>query len=84
MDAARDPRLRSVVWKDLLPYRRLEVVHELTLSLPWLAASLLAAHAGWHAAALAASFVFFLTTPSTTPSACRDEPPSGCCSPSAC
>jgi fatty acid desaturase len=61
MDTHRDPRLRAVVWKDLLAYRRLEVVHELTLSLPWLAVSLAAAHAGWHVAALAASFVFFLT-----------------------
>lgn len=61
MEAARDPRLRTVPWKDLLPYRRIEVAHELTLSLPWLLASLLAARQGWYGAALGASFVFFLT-----------------------
>lgn len=61
MDPHRDPRLRTVAWKDLLPYRRHEVAYELTLSLPWLLASLAAAHAGWYGAALAASFVFFLT-----------------------
>jgi hypothetical protein len=31
-----DPRLRAVPWSGLLPLRRREVAHELTLSLPWL------------------------------------------------
>ena len=35
-----DPRLNSVQWRDLVPLRRNEVAHELAISLPWLAASL--------------------------------------------
>jgi len=57
----RDRRLNAVAWKDLVRYSRAEVAYELTLSLPWLLASLVAAHAGYYPLALGASFVFFLT-----------------------
>jgi fatty acid desaturase len=56
-----DPRLRAIPWKDLLPLTRREVVTELTLSLPWLLGSLLLADRGVLPAALACSFMFFLT-----------------------
>jgi fatty acid desaturase len=56
---AVDPR--HVEWADLVPLKRWEIVHELLLSAPWLVVSLLAANAGLYAAALACSFVFFLT-----------------------
>jgi fatty acid desaturase len=61
MEILRDPRVRSVVWRDLVPLTRFEVGKELLLSAPWLALSLAAAQAGWFLPALAASFVFFLT-----------------------
>src|SRR5262245_60611262 len=53
--------LRRVKWKDLLHLSSLELVHELSLSLPWLAASWLAAAHGHYVLALGASFMFFLT-----------------------
>jgi fatty acid desaturase len=56
-----DPRLRAIPWSDLLPLRRREVAHELTLSLPWLLASLAAAQWHLYPLALFASFMFFLT-----------------------
>jgi fatty acid desaturase len=56
-----DTRLRAVPWSDLLPLRRREVAHELTLSLPWLLASLAAAQWHLYPLALFASFMFFLT-----------------------
>ena len=56
-----DPRLRNVPWSDLLSLRRHEIAHELTLSLPWLLASLAAAHWRLYPLALLASFMFFLT-----------------------
>lgn len=56
-----DPRLRDVPWRDLLPLTRLDVAHELSLSLPWLAASLIAAGARLYPLALICSFIFFLT-----------------------
>src|SRR6266850_7788701 len=56
-----DPRLRAVQWRDLVPLRRTEVAGELALSLPWLAASLAAAHHALYFVALGCSFMFFLT-----------------------
>src|SRR5262245_46387001 len=51
----------SVEWKDLLRLSRLEVAHELVLSLPWLAVSWFAAAQEQPLVALGASFMFFLT-----------------------
>jgi fatty acid desaturase len=56
-----DPRLRTIAWKDLLALTRREVASELLLSLPWLVASLVFADSGVVPAALACSFMFFLT-----------------------
>ena len=56
----RDPRVRSVEWRDLTQLRTAEIVEELSLSLPWLAASLWLANAHVFALALPASFMFFL------------------------
>jgi fatty acid desaturase len=56
-----DAGLQGVEWRDLLHLGGLEVAHELSLSLPWLAASLLAAAYDLYPLALAASFLFFLT-----------------------
>jgi fatty acid desaturase len=57
----KDPRLRAIAWSDLLALRRHEIARELTLSLPWLAASLAAAYVSLYPLALLASFMFFLT-----------------------
>jgi fatty acid desaturase len=59
----RDPALRQVDWRDLLPMTHRQVAHELTISLPWLAVSLLCYAMGgpWLAAGVAGSFFFFLT-----------------------
>jgi fatty acid desaturase len=57
----RDPRVSLVEWRDLLPLSRGEVCVELALSLPWLVGSWWFAARGWYPAALACSFVFFLT-----------------------
>jgi fatty acid desaturase len=57
----QDPRLRSVLWRDLVPVVRLEIVGELLLPLAWLASSLLAAGRGYYVIALGLSFMFFLT-----------------------
>jgi hypothetical protein len=58
--AKRDPRLARVAWRDLMPLARWEIIDELCLSLPWLAASLaFAAFALWPAA-MVCSFMFFL------------------------
>jgi fatty acid desaturase len=54
-------RLQAVEWKDLLTMTRGEVCRELMLSAPWLAASLAFAAYRWYPAALACSFMFFLT-----------------------
>jgi len=56
-----DPRLRTIVWRDLLNLRRFEIAYELTLGLPWLLAPLAAAHWRVYPLALLASFMFFLT-----------------------
>jgi fatty acid desaturase len=61
LEILRDPRVRSVPWRDLLHVNGVEVVTELCLSLPWLGLSLALAHVGWYGPALLASFVFFLT-----------------------
>lgn len=60
---ARDPALRQLPWRDLLPMTRGQVAHELTLSLPWLIASLWCYHAGawWVPVGVFCSFYFFLT-----------------------
>src|SRR6266567_1246699 len=52
--------LRNIQWADLLELRKRDVVHELLISLPWLAASLLAAAGHHYVTALACSFMFFL------------------------
>ena len=61
MSRRRDSSLHAVEWKDLLQLDRIEIIHELTLSLPWLAASLIAAAHGCYVLALGTSFMFFLT-----------------------
>jgi fatty acid desaturase len=52
--------LRRVAWRDLVALRPAEVVRELLLPLPWLAASLAAAAWGLYPLALALAFMFFL------------------------
>ena len=59
-EAKRDATLATVKWRDLLGLRRWEVIDEIALSLPWLAASLALAHFRLWPAALACSFMFFL------------------------
>ena len=46
LEIMRDPRVRSVEWRDLLQLTRWEVMKELILVFPWLAASLLLAYYG--------------------------------------
>jgi fatty acid desaturase len=60
LEIMRDPRVRSVEWKDLLILSRWEIVKELLLVFPWLIASLVLAQAGWYLVALPFSFIFFL------------------------
>ncbi|MGE3180309.1 MAG: hypothetical protein AB7N71_01665 [Phycisphaerae bacterium] len=64
MEIMSDPRVRSVRWKDLRAVSIWETVRELTISLPWLAASLYFAQCAafntiWYFPALACSFLFF-------------------------
>lgn len=63
LEIMRDPRVRSVEWRDLVPVNRFEIFKELTLIFPWLTGSLLLANAGYYhyLPAMAMSFVFFLT-----------------------
>jgi len=56
----RDPRLAHIEWHDLKHLDRAEIVYELLVSLPWLAASWWLASRGWWWAALPFSFLFFL------------------------
>ncbi len=56
-----DARVRAIRWRDLGHLSRLETIGELLMPVPWLALSLGLAHAGHHALALPASFMFFLT-----------------------
>jgi fatty acid desaturase len=57
----RGSQLGVVQWRDLVGLTRLQVLRELTLSLPWLALSLLLAAHALYLPALAASFMLFLT-----------------------
>ena len=61
LEIMRDPRVRSVRWRDLTRLNKIEVVSELIMPAPWLLASLYAARQGWYPVALGLSFVFFLT-----------------------
>ncbi len=61
LEISRDPRLRSVAWRDLVPLTGWEKLWELTLPLPWLVGSLAAYTAGWWGLGALASFFFFLT-----------------------
>src|SRR4029077_20892718 len=54
-------RRGDVDWRDLVPVSRQETVREMLLPVPWLIASLVLAACGLYPAALALSFVFFLT-----------------------
>lgn len=53
--------VRDVVWKDLLPMNRREIIFELTLVLPWLAASVWCYAVGWVGLGVVGSFFVFLT-----------------------
>ncbi|MFL5733994.1 MAG: fatty acid desaturase family protein [Chloroflexia bacterium] len=61
LEIMRDPRVRSVQWRDLTRLNKLEVISELILPVPWLLASLYTAQQAWYPIALGLSFVFFLT-----------------------
>src|SRR5579862_9451964 len=61
LEIQRDPRVRSVVWRDLLQLSHREVVTEVLLSLPWLMASFALAYVHWYIPALGFSFIYFLT-----------------------
>lgn len=61
MSLLHDKRLQAVQWKDLTAMSFKEIFIENTISLPWLALSLLFAYMQWYAAALPCSFLFFLT-----------------------
>ncbi len=61
LEIMRDPRIRSVEWKDLLELSTWEVVKELLLVFPWLITSLVLAYHGHYIFALGFSFIFFLT-----------------------
>ena len=60
MEIARDPRIRSIPWRDLRSLTRLETFLDLVGPLPWLLASWWCATTGRLTLALAFSFVFFL------------------------
>jgi hypothetical protein len=53
--------LSEIEWRDLVPMSRVEGIAECLHPLPWLGASWLAAHHSLWPAALACSFMFFLT-----------------------
>jgi len=59
-DIYHDPRLRSVMWRDLVPVTHLEIFAEPMLPAIWLAASLGMAARGNYILALGLSFMFFL------------------------
>jgi len=67
LEIMRDPRVRSVQWRDLVDLHPLEVVKEVLISAPFLALSLYLAQLGfvrhwaWFIPALAVSYIFFLT-----------------------
>src|SRR6267142_2290877 len=54
-------RVNAVEWRDLLHLSHVEVLQELSLSLPWLVGSWFAAAHEHYLLALGASFMFFLT-----------------------
>jgi fatty acid desaturase len=56
-----DPRLKRVLWRDLVPLSAATRVWELSLPLPWLAASLMCYQVGWWPLGVPCSFFFFLT-----------------------
>jgi fatty acid desaturase len=60
VDLLRDPKIRSVPWRDLARLSRPEVAKELLLPLPWLLLSLWLARRGLYLPASAASFLFYL------------------------
>ena len=60
LEIMRDPRVRSVPWKDLLALSRWEITKELLLCVPWLTAGLVLAHFKLYFFALGFSFIFFL------------------------
>jgi fatty acid desaturase len=60
LEIMRDPRVRSVEWKDLLALSRWEIVKELLLCMPWLSVSLVLAYHGYYFFALGFSFILFL------------------------
>jgi fatty acid desaturase len=60
LEIMRDPRVRAVEWKDLVPLTPWEVVKGIFFYVPWLAASLTLAYYGWYLPALGLSFIFFL------------------------
>jgi len=60
-ESPQDPRIRAVQWRDLTRLSRSEVLLELILPLPWLAASWCLAGTNLFLLALPASFMFFLT-----------------------
>jgi fatty acid desaturase len=60
LEIMRDPRIRSVEWKDLLVLSPWEIAKEIVFYVPWLAVSLVLAHQGLYLFALGFSFIFFL------------------------
>lgn len=60
LEILRDPRLKDVEYRDLMQLSRSEVLREVLIYTPWLAASLLLAHYRLWIPALACSFMFFL------------------------
>lgn len=61
LEIMRDPRVRAVEWKDLVPVNRWEVFKELGICVPWITTSLVLAHFRLYLFALGFSFIFFLT-----------------------
>lgn len=61
LEIMRDPRVRAVEWKDLVPVTTFEIAKELTLVFPWLIGSLVLANYGHYVLAFSLSFVLFLT-----------------------
>ena len=53
--------LKTSEWIDLVPYKRWEIIKELSLPLPWLVAELWASSNGWVLLSLISSAFFFLT-----------------------
>ena len=61
LETSPPPRPTVVEWRDLVPLTGAERFIEITLSFPWLFASLWCYHQGYWLPALACSFYFFLT-----------------------